>query len=84
MNGFCCYFSKIHILHICISQHFNKLFNDWLIQQLRAYFFVQRHVNNYAHTVKDKVSDGVVKHNYEHTQKFFFLRKLGRANLSMS
>ena len=77
MNGFCCHFSKVHILHICISQYLDKLFNHGLIQELGAYFFMQRHVNNYTHTVEYKVPDGVVKHNDEHTQKFFFLRKLG-------
>ena len=45
---------------------------------------MQRHVNNYTHTVEDKVSDGVVKHDDEHAQEFFLLRKLGCANLSMS
>ena len=45
---------------------------------------MQRHVNNYTHTVEDKVPDGVVKHDDEHTQEFLLLRKLGRANLSMS
>ena len=44
---------------------------------------MQRHVNNYTHTVKDKVPDSVVKHNDEHTQELFFLRKLCCADLSM-
>ena len=45
---------------------------------------MQRHVNNYTHTVEDKVPDGVVKHDDEHTQEFFLLRKLSCADLSMS